>query len=235
MKQKRINFLKIGILFAVLACICMCFLACKKNKEKKKITSSVIKAEQEEDVSNDAKKLPDGMIQDLLNGREITYCNQKDAQWRDIPYGQSTVGESGCGPTSMAICISTLTGKKVTPKETAQWAKKNGYYIHNAGSKHSLMKALAEKYHLKCRGARRSDIEVAKALKEGKMVVALMGRGHFAKEGHFVVLTGYKDGKVSVADCDSRKRTKRIWDLNLIWEEARSTATAGGPFWVISK
>ena len=233
MKQKRIYFFKLGILFA--AAVCICFFLCKRNAGRKKFTSVETEAAQEGDTSDDIEKLPEDMIQDLLNGRMVVYYNQKDPRWKKLPYGHSTIGKSGCGPTSMAICISTLTGKKVLPKETAQWAWQHGYYIDHAGSKHSLIKALAEKYHLRCRGVRRSDIEVAKALEAGKMVVALMGRGHFAKEGHFVVFTGYKDGKVSVADCDSPKRTKRVWDLNLIWEEARSTATAGGPFWVISK
>ena len=46
------------------------------------------------------------------SGLKVVYYNQGDAAWESLPYSTSTIGSSGCGPTSMAICISTLTGKK---------------------------------------------------------------------------------------------------------------------------
>ena len=44
-----------------------------------------------------------------------------------------------------------------------------------------------------------------------------------------------KDGKITVADCGSRQRTKQTWSLDLIVNESNSSASAGGPFWIISK
>lgn len=168
-------------------------------------------------------------------GLKVVYYNQGDAAWKSLPYGSSTIGKSGCGPTSMAICISTLSGKKVTPRQTATWAGSKGYYIKGAGSSHSVVPALAKHYGVKCKGIGKSKNEIIKALKSGKLVVAIMARGHFTKGGHFIVLTGIKDGKITVADCGSRARTKKTWSLDLIVNEARSGASAGGPFWVISK
>ena len=43
-----------------------------------------------------------------------------------------------------------------------------------------------------------------------------MSAGHFTSGGHFIVLTGIKDGKITVADCGSRQRTKQTWSLDLI-------------------
>lgn len=62
-----------------------------------------------------------------------------------------------------------------------------------------------------------------------------MSAGHFTSDGHFIVLTGIKDGKITVADCGSRQRTKQTWSLDLIVDESNSSASAGGPFWIISK
>ena len=42
------------------------------------------------------------------------------------------------------------------------------------------------------------------------------------------------DGKILVADCGSKARNK-AWDFNIVYNEARSGADAGGPFWIISK
>ena len=37
------------------------------------------------------------------------------------------------------------------------------------------------------------------------------------------VLTGIKDGKITVADCGSRQRTKQTWSLDLIVNESNGS------------
>ena len=71
------------------------------------------------------------------------------------------------------------------------------------------------------------------ALSSGKLVVAIMGRGHFTNTGHFIVLRGVKDGKILVADPASTTRSQKLWDLSIILSEAGRRAGAGGPFWLI--
>ena len=77
---------------------------------------------------------------------------------------------------------------------------------------------------------------MADALAEGKLVVALMSKGHFTKSGHFIVLRGITpEGRVLVADPASLKRSNQEWELSLILSEAKQRVGAGGPFWAISK
>lgn len=71
------------------------------------------------------------------------------------------------------------------------------------------------------------------ALSEGKLVVAIMAKGHFTSSGHFIVLRGVQDGKIMVADSGSYKRSNQLWDLSIILNEASRRAAAGGPFWII--
>ena len=71
------------------------------------------------------------------------------------------------------------------------------------------------------------------ALSEGKLVVAIMSKGHFTSGGHFIVLRGVKDGKIMVADPASYSRSEQLWDLSIIVNEASQRAGAGGPFWII--
>ena len=168
-------------------------------------------------------------------GLKVVYYNQGDAAWKTLPYGSSTIGKSGCGPTSAAICISTLSRKRVTPRQTCTWAAARGYYVAGSGSKHDVIPALTRNYGLKCKGVGKNKSQIVKALKSGKLVIAIMAPGHFTKGGHFIVLSGIKDGKITVADCGARQRTGQTWSLDLIISEARSGASAGGPFWIISK
>lgn len=71
------------------------------------------------------------------------------------------------------------------------------------------------------------------ALAEGKLVVAIMGAGHFTDSGHFILLRGVQNGQIMVADPYSVNYSNRLWDLSLILSEASRRAAAGGPFWII--
>jgi hypothetical protein len=66
-------------------------------------------------------------------------------------YGtSSTIGQGGCGPTSMAIVTSTLTGEAHDPVELAQWSVANGHRCEGNGSYHSLIPTAASAYGLSC-------------------------------------------------------------------------------------
>ncbi|MFR8331528.1 MAG: C39 family peptidase [Oscillospiraceae bacterium] len=71
---------------------------------------------------------------------------------------------------------------------------------------------------------------VVDALASGKLIVALMSKGHFTSSGHFMVLRGVtSEGKILVADPASKKRSEQEWDISIILDEARKGAAAGGP------
>lgn len=177
--------------------------------------------------------------EDILLGRDgeiqVVYYNQLDERWKDEPYGQDKIGTHGCGPTSMSIVVSTFTGTNVDPIEMAEWSYENGYYCPGGGSYHSLIPKAAEHWGLFVDMSLEGE-DVADALAEGKLVVALMSKGHFTKSGHFIVLRGITpEGRVLVADPASLKRSNQEWDLSLILNEAKKRVGAGGPFWAISK
>lgn len=182
----------------------------------------------------------------MQGGREISYYNQLDMPWKDMLYGFATsIGHSGCGPTSMDIVLSTLLNYDITPAYLADWSYNNGYLVQyhdleglHASTSHTFIPAAAHAYELICtgisKGAGTRDAIIT-ALTEGKYIVAIMGPGHFTEGGHFIVLSGItEDGRILVADCTSRSRTGQTWELDLIIEEARTDAGAGGPFWAIS-
>jgi hypothetical protein len=166
----------------------------------------------------------------------VVYFNQLDSRWEDEPYGlQGTIGSSGCGPTSLAIAVSTLSGRTVDPVQMSDWAYRNGYKCEGNGSYHSLIPEGAKHFGLTADGAGPGDAQkIADALATGKLVVVIMSKGHFTKGGHFIVLRGVTaEGKILVADPASRSRSDREWDLSVILNEANKNAGAGGPFWIL--
>ncbi len=70
--------------------------------------------------------------------KQVVYYNQVEEPWGSMPYGTSTIGAAGCGPTSLAIVISTLTKQTVTPQMTAAYAISNGEYVSGVGTAHSF-------------------------------------------------------------------------------------------------
>lgn len=165
---------------------------------------------------------------------EVVYFNQLDKNYADKPYGTDNIGGYGCGPTAMAIVVSSLTDKVVNPVTMAEWAYENGYWCKGSGSYHSLIPGAAKAWGLSVEGCSVSESQkIVNALSSGKLVVAIMSKGHFTKSGHFIVLRGVKDGKILVADPVSHSRSEQQWDLSIILNEASSRAAAGGPFWII--
>jgi len=164
------------------------------------------------------------------------YFSQTDPKWRYDSYGPAgTIGNSGCGPSALAIAISSLTGDAITPDQVAKWAEDRGYVDENGSSYHSLIPAAAEAYGLNVATSDNPAV-LTGALKAGKMIVALMGKGHFVDgPGHFIVLRGIDpDGRIIVADPASTRTSGQAWDLKLILDESKTNCGSGGPFWILS-
>lgn len=158
------------------------------------------------------------------------YFNQGDSAWNQNGY---CIAKAGCGPTSMAVVISSLTGKWVTPLDTAIWGYQHGFYSRE-GSAHEMIPAMAAAYGLRCQGAGTDYQAIKKALKAGKPVVCLMGPGYFTRGGHFMVLVAIDNNDcVTVADVGSRTRSAYKYRLADVIAQSKG-ASAGGPFWVMS-
>ena len=169
--------------------------------------------------------------------KEVTYFNQTEEPWASLPYGTSNVGAAGCGPTSMAIVISTFTGQNVTPEITKTFAEQNGEYVPNVGTSHSFVKNAATHWGLTCErvGKNRMDY-VVESLKDGKLVVEICEAYTITggSSGHFIVLTGVTaDGYITIADCASRERTGKLYSVEAIKSYGRDLSE--GAFWIIGK
>ena len=211
--------------------------------------------EQKELAENYAQNLSvflgDGMMQGLLpaesadlvslgdirfsdGATQVVYYNQLDKRYASKPYGTDDIGTYGCGPTCMAMVVSSLTNETVDPVEMAHWAYENGYWCSKSGSYHSLIPGAAKAWGLLVQGCGKTEGQrIVDALSQGKLVVAIMLKGHFTSSGHFIVLRGVENGKILVADPANYTRSQQTWDLSIILNEASGRAGAGGPFWII--
>ena len=176
--------------------------------------------------------------EEILTGGTIpiVYFNQSDPEWADKPYGSDTIDRYGCGPTAMAMVVSSLCGELVDPAEMAALAAKQGYCAKGRGSYLSIVNGIARTYGLASEAIGALTVDaVYDALLTGDLLVALVGPGHFTSGGHFIVLRGVTlTGKLLVADPVSDERSLMEWDPQLILDELSASRNNGAPLWVIS-
>lgn len=176
--------------------------------------------------------------QQILTGGpiEIVYYHQSDERWGNMKYGSDRISTHGCGPTAMAMVISSMTDTVIGPQEMAIWAVDNGYWARHSGSYHSIVTGTATAFGLQAESfTLRSADALRQELMEGKLFVALMGPGHFTQSGHFIILRGVTlSGDILIADPGSPERSLTAWDAQLILGELSKTTVSGSPLWLIS-
>jgi lysophospholipase L1-like esterase len=162
----------------------------------------------------------------------FTVYQQCDAQWASKPYSSSTVCESGCGPSAMAMIITNLTGRQVTPDETSRFAASRGLYVSGEGSSWSIGPVLAKHWGLKAQAIGADGAKIAATLQAGGLVItAGQGAKPFTSGGHFIVIRGLTaDGKWKVGDSGHNDTSDKEWEPSQLL-----ASMAGGSVYAISK
>ena len=99
----------------------------------------IITGEYEDWTGNPGNLVNYGNLAFSDGGRDVAYYHQADSRWGHYMYGKThTIAVAGCGPTAMAMVVSTLTKDTVEPKEMSDWSYENGYVAEGNGSYHAL-------------------------------------------------------------------------------------------------
>lgn len=140
----------------------------------------------------------------------------------------STFAQCGCGPTSLAIAISNLTGNKgITPLQTRDLAD------FPAGISHQSLLAVPRKFGLRTQAIGLNISRARQALSQGAMVILSQNRGFLTphSDGHIMVIRGMTaDGKFLIADpANERHTNNRVgYDVGQILGGAKG-------MWVVSR
>lgn len=166
----------------------------------------------------------------------LTYYNQGDSRWGNYLWGgKDPLSIYGCGPTIMAMLITSLTGNQVLPADAANWAASNRCWAPEDGSYHCLIQHASSAFGIEAVPIRDYSVNgIQQALNSNRLVIALVGKGHFTQRGHFLIITRMtEEGKVRIADPNSYENTSIDWDPEIILKELNRRASNGGPLWAI--
>lgn len=155
------------------------------------------------------------------NNASLVYYSQEDPRWESIMFSShgdtsQTIGTSGCGPTSMAMAISTLTGSKTLPPEMCAYAVKNGFRTYNNGIDHRFIYSAAKSFGLK----HETTTEILRVVDwlehRCGVVICALGPGHFTGGGHFIVLYDVEvvGDEAFIHVMDSNHDNRRYWKKN---------------------
>lgn len=151
-------------------------------------------------VANAGDSISCGVSGSLTSANFVLF-SQFDPRWTNKPYGSLSLGDigaSGCGPTSMAMVVTNLTGTAVTPDVIASKFGRDhvaGADGKGGGSSWQLFPDVAGSYGLTSTSIGKDLAAAARALASGKLVVAAgQGTDPFTGGGHILVLRGITSG-----------------------------------------
>lgn len=173
----------------------------------------------------------------------MLYYSQDDPEWANYLWGGTdSLSEYGCGPTTVAMIANSFSGstEKITPVMAAEWAIENGDFAQGSGSYNALIPDGITHYGGLSVESMQNDMSadaMVNALKEGSIMVALVGPDYFTKDGHFIVICSlHDDGSIGVADCKSMQRTRNTYSADFLTAQLLTSSTnSGGPLWKISR
>lgn len=160
---------------------------------------------------------------DAWRAGEMPFLYQIDEAYASAPYAGANVGESGCGPTSLAMVYVALTGKTdLDPATMAAFSENNGY-VEEGLTSWLLMSDGAAQLGLASHEVSASASQLTAELQAGRPVICSVGPGDFTEKGHFIVLAGMADdGRLVVHDPNSPDNSARTWDVQRVLDQCRN-------------
>lgn len=150
---------------------------------------------------------------------------QWDKRWGYVPYGDNTIGLSGCAPTCLSMVLFSLTrDENATPDALASYSTEKGYYVHGTGTAWELMTDIPAQYPVTATEVTPSETAITEHLRTDGQLICSMGPGDFTDTGHFIVIYGIQNHAFLVNDPFSHSNSEKTWtytelapQINNIW------------------
>lgn len=147
----------------------------------------------------------------------MPYLYQTDPLWANKPYAGSNIRVAGCGPTSLSMVYTYLTGKTdLDPVAMASFAEEHNFAPTGA-TEWRFMTDGAAAIGLRSTPVAPSRASIASALDAGMPIICCLTPGDFTTVGHFLVIKGMDGrGMVEIHDPNSPYNSARRWPISQI-------------------
>lgn len=147
----------------------------------------------------------------------MPHLYQTDPLWANKPYAGSNIRIAGCGPTSLSMVYTYLTGKTdLDPVAMASFAEEHNFAPTGA-TEWRFMTDGAAAIGLRSTPVAPSRASIASALDAGMPIICCLTPGDFTTVGHFLVIKGMDGrGMVEIHDPNSPYNSARRWPISQI-------------------
>ncbi|MCL2772427.1 MAG: hypothetical protein FWD71_03670 [Oscillospiraceae bacterium] len=150
------------------------------------------------------------------------YFHQKDKRWKRIKYGNSTIGNAGCGVAVLSM-IHSVPDQNITPGQSAVWICEN--FQINIGTNTDVMISYLNNIGLENTYLPR-NINLLAELKNNAVMCVLV-RNKLAKinkllgyaENHFILLYDIIGDKCRVADPENYSKSLKLRKLRILLKD----------------
>ena len=162
-------------------------------------------------------------LSDLVGSDTMPLLLQWDERWGYTEYAGELMAISGCGPTTLSmVCLYLLDDPTLTPKYIAEFAEARGYGVKGNGSSWTLISKGGKELGLDVTEIPLDENRIIRNLNAGNPIIIVVGPGLFTTTGHFLVITGYEDGYVTVNDPNSPTKTAQHWLLTDVMKDIKN-------------
>lgn len=145
---------------------------------------------------------------------------QWDKRWGYVPYGDNTIGLSGCAPTCLSMVLFSLTrNESATPDSLAAYSMEKGYYVSGTGTAWELMTDIPAEYPVTASIMTPSEEAMLQHLQAKGQLICSMGPGDFTDTGHFIVIYGTENNEFLINDPFSHANSERTWSYQDLYPQ----------------
>jgi len=151
------------------------------------------------------------------------YYNQKDNRWSYIKYGRSSMGNTGCAPTSMAMAYTSILEREILPPTVADYLyyETNEYNKKDSGTSGLGIIYASNKFNVNIEKIN-TKTQLINALSQGKIVFAAMSDGKFAtkKWNHAILVYSIEGNNVNTISADPLNQLNNgLVPIDTVWRE----------------
>ena len=169
-------------------------------------------------------------LSEYLSSPTVPLFMQWDQRWGYMKYGSDVAGLTACGPVCLSMAAVYLTGNAAySPDAMIRFANENNYYVPGSGSSWTLISEGAKKLGFHVTELPLDEGRIRKCLEADIPVILVVGPGDFTTSGHFLVVTGYENGKLRLNDPNSNANSQKLWDYEDIKGQIRNLWSIENP------
>lgn len=151
-------------------------------------------------------------LSEYLSSPSVPLFMQWDQRWGYMKYGSDVAGLTACGPVCLSMAAVYLTGDAAySPDAMIRFANDNNFYVPGSGSSWTLISEGGKKLGFQVTELPLDENRIRKCVEADIPVILVVGPGDFTTSGHFLVITGYENGKFRLNDPNSKANSQKLW------------------------